>query len=39
MEVLRSDFVLVGMVTIGVLGVLFDSLFRWIDRRYNWMGE
>jgi ABC-type nitrate/sulfonate/bicarbonate transport system permease component len=39
MEVLRSDFVLVGMVSIGVLGVLFDSVFRWIDRRYNWMGE
>lgn len=39
MEVLRSDFVLVGMVTIGFLGVLFDSVFRWIDRRYNWIGE
>lgn len=38
MEVLRSDFVLVGMVTIGVLGVLFDAVFRWVDRRYNWMG-
>ena len=39
MEVLRSDFVLVGMVTIGTLGVLFDAVFRWVDRRYNWMGE
>ena len=39
MEVLRSDFVLVGMVTIGILGVLFDAVFRWVDRRYNWMGE
>jgi len=39
MEVLRSDFVLVGMVTIGVLGVLFDAIFRWVDRCYNWMGE
>lgn len=39
MEVLRSDFVLVGMVTIGALGVLFDALFRWMDRRYNWTGE
>jgi len=39
MEVLRSDYVLVGMVTIGVLGVLFDAVFRWVDRRYNWMGE
>jgi ABC-type nitrate/sulfonate/bicarbonate transport system permease component len=39
MEVLRSDFVLVGMITIGVLGVLFDAVFRWVDRHYNWMGE
>ncbi len=39
MEVLRSDYVLVGMVTIGVLGVLFDAVFRFIDYRYNWMGE
>jgi ABC-type nitrate/sulfonate/bicarbonate transport system permease component len=39
MEVLRSDFVLVGMVTIGVLGVLFDAVFRWVDRRYNWTIE
>ncbi|HUL89854.1 MAG TPA: ABC transporter permease [Pseudolabrys sp.] len=39
MEVLRSDYVLVGMVTIGVIGVLFDTVFRIIDRRYNWMGE
>lgn len=39
MEVLRSDLVLVGMVTIGVLGVLFDAVFRWIDARYNWIAE
>lgn len=39
MEVLRSDLVLVGMVTIGILGVLFDSVFRWVDRRYNWVSE
>lgn len=39
MEILRSDFVLVGMVTIGVLGVLFDAAFRWLDRRCNWMVE
>ena len=39
MEVLRSDFVLVGMVTIGALGVLFDGVFRWVDARYNWIGE
>ena len=39
MEVLRSDYVLVGMVTIGMLGVIFDAGFRWLDRRCNWMGE
>lgn len=39
MEVLRSDFVLVGMVTIGVIGVLFDAVFRLIDRRFSWVGE
>ncbi len=39
MEVLRSDLVLVGMVTIGVLGVLFDAVFRWLDHRCNWMVE
>lgn len=39
MEVLRSDFVLVGMVTIGVVGVLFDAVFRWLGRRCNWVGE
>jgi len=27
------------MVTIGTLGVLFDAVFRWVDRRYNWMNE
>lgn len=37
MEILRSDLVLVGMVTIGVLGVLFDAVFRWLDQRCNWM--
>jgi ABC-type nitrate/sulfonate/bicarbonate transport system permease component len=37
MEVLRADLVLVGMAVIGVLGVLFDSVFRWIDRRYSWV--
>jgi ABC-type nitrate/sulfonate/bicarbonate transport system permease component len=39
MEVLRSDFVLVGMVTIGLIGVLFDAFFRWVGRRCNWVGE
>ena len=28
MEILRSDLVLVGMVTIGILGVLIDAVFR-----------
>jgi hypothetical protein len=27
------------MVTIGVLGVLFDAVFRWLDQRSNWMRE
>jgi ABC-type nitrate/sulfonate/bicarbonate transport system permease component len=39
MEVLRSDLVLVGMVTIGVLGVLFDAVFRCVNARYNWVSE
>jgi ABC-type nitrate/sulfonate/bicarbonate transport system permease component len=36
MEILRADKVLVGMAVIGVLGVLFDSLFRFIHRRISW---
>lgn len=36
MEILRADTVLVGMVAIGVLGVLFDSVFRYMHRRYAW---
>ncbi|MEK7246014.1 MAG: ABC transporter permease [Pseudomonadota bacterium] len=36
MEILRADKVLVGMVVIGVLGVVFDSLFRFIHRRISW---
>jgi ABC-type nitrate/sulfonate/bicarbonate transport system permease component len=36
MEILRSDLVLVGMVTIGFLGVLIDAVFRAIDRRFQW---
>jgi ABC-type nitrate/sulfonate/bicarbonate transport system permease component len=37
MEVLRSDLVLVGMAVIGVLGVTFDGVFRWLNRRYSWV--
>lgn len=36
MEILRSDMVLVGMVVIGVLGVLIDTVFRVILRHYSW---
>lgn len=36
MEILRSDMVLVGMVVIGVLGVLIDTVFRIILHRYSW---
>ena len=36
MEILRADKVLVGMAVIGVLGVVFDSLFRFIHRRIAW---
>ncbi len=36
MEILRSDMVLVGMVVIGILGVLIDTVFRIILRHYSW---
>lgn len=36
MEILRADLVLVGMMTIGIIGVAFDSIFRAIHRRYGW---
>lgn len=36
MEILRSDLVLVGMVTIGVLGVLIDAVFRVLNNRFAW---
>jgi ABC-type nitrate/sulfonate/bicarbonate transport system permease component len=36
MEILRSDLVLVGMVTIGFLGVMIDAVFRAVDRRFQW---
>lgn len=28
MEILRSDLVMVGMIAIGIIGVLVDSLFK-----------
>lgn len=37
MEILRSDLVLVGMAVIGVLGVAFDTTFRFLHRRYGWV--
>ncbi len=39
MEVLRSDMVLVGMVAIGILGVLIDSVFRILNERFSWGGR
>ncbi|MSO85592.1 MAG: ABC transporter permease [Rhodospirillales bacterium] len=36
MEILRADKVLVGMAVIGILGVMFDALFRFIHRRIAW---
>ncbi len=36
MEILRSDLVLVGMVTIGILGVLIDAVFRRINNVFAW---
>lgn len=36
MEVLRADKVLVGMAMIGILGVIFDALFRQLSRRFSW---
>ena len=36
MEILRADKVLVGMAMIGVLGVCFDALFRYLHRRFAW---
>lgn len=35
MEILRADLVLVGMVVIGILGVLFDLIFRYINRKVS----
>lgn len=38
MEVLRADLVVVGMMTIGFMGVVFDAGFRWLERRYTQKG-
>lgn len=35
MEILRSDLVLAGMIVIGVLGVLIDSVFRLAGRHFG----
>ena len=32
-EVLRTDAIVVGMLTIGVIGLLMDLLTRWIEKR------
>ena len=39
MEILRADKVLVGMAMIGILGVCFDALFRFLNRRFSWGEE
>jgi ABC-type nitrate/sulfonate/bicarbonate transport system permease component len=39
MEILRADRVLVGMAMIGLLGVCFDALFRFLHRRFSWGEE
>lgn len=38
MEILRADQVLVGMIAIGVLGVAFDAILRYVGRRLTWEG-
>lgn len=34
MEILRSDLVLVGMVTIGILGVMIDAVFQFLNNKF-----
>lgn len=36
MDVLRADKVLVGMIVIGVLGFVFDTLFRYLQGRFGY---
>jgi len=38
MDVLRADLVLVGMIAIGVLGFLFDAVFRYAQQRFSRRG-
>jgi len=35
MDILRADEVIVGMIVIGILGLLFDTLFRDLQRRFG----
>ena len=35
MEILRSDLVIVGMIVIGIIGVLVDSLFKLALTRFE----
>jgi len=32
-QVLRTDLVIVGMITIGVIGLVMDLSSRWLERR------
>jgi ABC-type nitrate/sulfonate/bicarbonate transport system permease component len=36
MEILRADEVMAGMATIAILGVSFDTVFRWATSRLVW---
>lgn len=36
MDILRADEVLAGMIVIGILGVIFDTFFRFLHGRYSW---
>ncbi len=35
MDILRADEVIAGMVVIGILGLLFDTFFRYLQRRFG----
>ena len=37
MDILRADEVLAGMVVIGILGLLFDAFFRYLQRRFGYV--
>lgn len=36
MEILRSDVIIAGMVAIGILGFVFDVVFRMMEERMSW---